>query len=226
MLLGAAGAVVGLLGTDAEQLELTRLAAVDAGARGAVVECADVRDLDAMEAAAERIASAFGGLDGLVHAAGINAPTSLQQTSLSEWREVIDVNLTGTFIACKAFFPQIRQSDTGAIVLLSSVQSRLGGRSSQYAASKAGVEGLMRSFAKEAAADGVRVNVVAPGGTETPFAQKYWSHGTRERLASDTLIGRVAQPNEVAEAILFLLSPGSSYITGSTLHVNGGLYVN
>lgn len=226
ILLGEAGANVALLGRNPEQLELTRRAALDAGANEVVVEPADVRDLDAMEAAAARISTTFGGLDGLVHAAGINAPTSLQETALSEWCDVIAVNLTGTFVTCKAFIPQIRQSEQGSIVLLSSVQSRLGGRSSQYAASKAGVEGLMRSFAKEASADKVRVNAVAPGGTETPFAQRYWSSGTRDRLTTDTLIGRVAAPNEVAEAIAFLLSPKASYITGSTVHVNGGLYVD
>lgn len=84
----------------------------------------------------------------------------------------------------------------------------------------------MRSFAREASKSDIRVNAVAPAGTETPFAEKYWSQGTRERLIEDSLVGRVAEPEEVAEAIAFLLSPQSSYITGSTLHVNGGLYVN
>jgi len=178
-----------------------------------------------VESAAERVRSEFGGLNGLVHSAAAHAPTGLIDTPLSVWEEIIHTNLTGTFIVCKAFMPLLLAHSDGSVVLLSSVTSQLGGRSPQYAASKAGVEGLMRSLAREVSPQGVRVNAVAPGGTDTGFAERYWSPDTRSGVISNSLLGRVAHPAEIATAIVFLLSTDSSYVTGTTVHVNGGLYL-
>lgn len=121
ILLGREGASLGLIGTNQPRLEAAREEVLAAGAPAAVIEQLDVRDLEAMERVAESLAGELGSIDGLVHSAGINSPTSLEATPLEVWREVIDVNLTGAFVACKAFFPLVRQSARGSIVLLSSV---------------------------------------------------------------------------------------------------------
>lgn len=183
----------------------------------------DVSDYDGMVVCFDSLMSSLGGLDILVNSAGINNPKGTLATSISEWKEVIDINLTGVFICCKLAAKIMSEQRNGNIINISSVQSRNGGRSPQYSASKAGVEGITRSLSREMAQYNVRVNSLAPAGTETNFAKKYWSEGTREGLIKQSLVGRVADPEEVAEPILFLASDAASYITGSTLHVNGGL---
>jgi len=186
----------------------------------------DVSKYDQMTDCYNKIMELWGGLDILVNCAGINNPKGTLATDISEWKEVIDINLTGVFICCKLAAKIMSGQKSGNIINISSVQSRNGGRSPQYSASKAGVEGITKSLSREMAKFNVRVNSLAPAGTETDFAKKYWSEGTRESLIKQSLIGRVALPEEIAEPILFLASEASSYITGSTLHVNGGLLLN
>ena len=168
----------------------------------------------------------FKRLDILVNCAGINIPKGILETSLDEWREVIEINLTGTFICCKLAAEIMARQGEGNIINVSSIQAKIGGRSPQYSASKAGVEGLTKSLARELSQVNVRVNAVAPGATETGFARKYWSSQVRERLRLGTLVGRIAQPDEIANVIVFLASPAASYITGATIHVNGGAFLN
>lgn len=187
---------------------------------------ADVSDFSQMKTCFKELIDRFGRLDILVNSAGINNPKGTLETTVDEWREVIDINLSGVFICCKLGAEIMARQKEGNIINISSVQSRIGGRSPQYSASKAGVEGLTKSLAREMSKFNVRVNSVAPGGTETDFAKKYWSATTRDMLKQQALLGRVANPEEVANVIAFLASSESSYITGSTIHVNGGLFLN
>jgi len=183
----------------------------------------DVSQYDQMVECFDKLVKAFGGLDVIVNSAGINNPKGTLAADISEWKEVIDINLTGVFICCKLAAKIMSVQKSGNIINISSVQARQGGRSPQYSASKAGVEGITKSLSREMSKFNVRVNSLAPAGTETEFAQKYWSEGTREGLIKQSLVGRVALPEEIADGILFLASDASSYITGNTLPVNGGL---
>ena len=219
----AAGAKVAILARTESDLDLAANEIEVASGKRPLVLVGDVSNHDVMVSCFDKLISSFGGLDIIVNSAGINNPKGTIATDISEWKEVIDINLTGVFICCKLAAQIMSKQGYGNIINISSVQSRNGGRSPQYSASKAGVEGITRSLSREMAKYNVRVNSLAPAGTETNFAQKYWSEGTREGLIKQSLVGRVATPEEVADPILFLASDNSSYITGSTLHVNGGL---
>lgn len=219
----AAGAKVAILARTESDLDLAANEIEVASGKRPLVLVGDVSNYDVMVSCFDKLISNFGGLDIIVNSAGINNPKGTIATDISEWKEVIDINLTGVFICCKLAAQIMSKQGYGNIINISSVQSRNGGRSPQYSASKAGVEGITRSLSREMAKYNVRVNSLAPAGTETNFAQKYWSEGTREGLIKQSLVGRVATPEEVADPILFLASDNSSYVTGSTLHVNGGL---
>jgi NAD(P)-dependent dehydrogenase (short-subunit alcohol dehydrogenase family) len=225
-LLAELGADVGLVARTAEDVRATATVISAETGASCVPLPGDVSDFVAMQKRFQELVARFGRLDILVNSAGINNPKGTRETSVEEWQEVIDVNLTGVFVCCKLGAEIMAEQNTGSIINVSSVQSRIGGRSPQYSASKAGVEGLTKSLAREMAKFSVRVNAVAPGGTETDFAKQYWSEGTREMLCKQALVGRVAEPEEVARVIVFIASPDASYITGSTIHVNGGLFLN
>jgi len=194
-------------------------AAAELGPRTAAVP-ADVRDAAALAAACDRAAADFGGLDILVNSAGILRDRSLRKMTAAEWQDVIDTNLTGTFNACQAAVERLR--DGGRIVNIASVSAFVGffGQAN-YAASKAGVVGLTKVLAREVAKRGITVNAVAPGVVLTEMGLAI-PEPTREAMLPLIPLGRFAEPREVAEAVLFLASPMASYITGQTLHVNGG----
>jgi 3-oxoacyl-[acyl-carrier protein] reductase len=184
----------------------------------------DVRDYDGLrDAYIGFTEGSESELRFLINCAGINVPTALTTSAVADWDAVIGTNLTGTFFSCKAAAALLAVG--GVVVNVSSTQAHLGGRSTQYAASKAGVEGMSRSMARELASRKIRVNCVAPGASETAMAA-CWDESTRARLAEQTLVGRISKSTEIADAILFLLSGAATYITGSVLHVNGGAYLN
>jgi 3-oxoacyl-[acyl-carrier protein] reductase len=193
-----------------------------AGSPRAEAAAVDVRDFDRLADRYERFARRYGSVRALVNCAGINIPSSLTRGTRHDWDEVIGVNLTGTYHSCKAFLPVA--ADPSAIVNVSSLQARKGGRSPQYAASKAGVEALTRVLARELA-PAVRVNTVAPGPVETGMSAT-WDQHMRDALRDATLLGRIAEPGEVASAIHFLLGPGASFITGTTIGVDGGAFLD
>ena len=221
-----AGASVGILARTEDVLKETAEEIEKKTGRKVSILVADVSNYEQTKKCFDEFVKEYGGLDILVNSAGTNNPKGTLATEIEEWKEVIDVNLTGTFICCKFAAQIMSEQKSGNIINISSVQARNGGRSPQYSASKAGVEGITKSLSREMAQFNVRVNSLAPAGTETDFAKKYWSPGTRESLEKQSLLGRVAMPEEVASCILFLASDDSSYITGSTLHVNGGLLLN
>lgn len=181
---------------------------------------ADVRDPTALAAAFDAAIGRFGGLDILVNNAGILRDRTVRKMTATEWQDVIDTNLTGTFNACRAAADRL--GDGGRIVNVSSLSAAVGffGQAN-YAASKAGVVGLTKVLARECARRGVTVNAVAPGVVLTEMGRSI-PEETRTAMLANVPLGRFAEPREIAEAVLFLASPMASYITGQTLHVNGG----
>jgi NAD(P)-dependent dehydrogenase (short-subunit alcohol dehydrogenase family) len=178
---------------------------------------ADVTDEAAVGRAIERASDAMGGIDGLVSAAGVMMRGGVLEIGLQEWRRVIDVNLTGSFIVVRACLPFMRQAPAASIVTLGSAQGLLPNvpNRTAYAASKGGLVNLTRALAAELAPK-IRVNCVCPGLVDTPMAD-----GVRGNVCNYAL-GRIAEPMEIANAILFLTSYESSYVTGATLAADGG----
>ncbi len=183
----------------------------------------DITDWDQAQQAVARAASEFGGLDGLVNAAGIFGGGTMLETDLATFRTVLEVNLLGLFAVCKASAPYLLKEARASIVNIASGVAILpfAGQSA-YAASKGGVMTLTKVLAQELAPT-VRVNSVCPGAVDTPMtAPMYSSNSVKDQIASRYALRRTGQPNELAEAILFLTSDAASFITGIALPVDGG----
>lgn len=183
--------------------------------------------------AVARAIDTYGRLDHLVTAAGIQRYGDAVETSIDTWDEVFDVNVRGVFLAARAALPSIR-TRKGTVTLISSVQATATQNSVvAYTASKGALNAMCRAMAVDEAAHGVRVNSIAPGSVDTPMlraAATMWSDGTPEgveRTIADWgtmhALGRVAQPDEIGEAVSFLASDAASFVTGAELRVDGGL---
>ena len=198
------------------------------GARVSAIAADLASEPEARRAVDETLAS-FGSLHSLVNVAGVRLYTPLAAADAKEWELILGVNVLATAYCCKAALPSLRSAGRGTIVNVSSlygVKGRAG--MGQYDTTKAAVLGFTRALAVEEAPRGIRVNAVCPGGTITPFhiraaAAKGVSEAElRAQRTEDNLLGRWAEPREVAYAILFLACDESSYITGSTLMVDAG----
>ena len=178
--------------------------------------------------ALERVVEVSGRLDVLVNSAGILGIGTAEDTSLEQWHRVLDVNLTGVFLGCRAAVPHMRRSGGGAIVNLSSFAGLRGlvGMVS-YATSKGGVITLTQSLAKDHATEGIRVNAVCPGSVNTPMIAAVLAasddpEARRARTIEGYLIERLGEPAEIAATIAYLASEDASFITGQALSVDGG----
>jgi len=186
----------------------------------AIARAADVSDPGAVEALMRGIGSEWGGIDILVNNAGILRDRTIAKMTLDEWREVLDVNLSGVFHCCKWGLEILR--DGGAIVSMGSLSAEAGFHGqSNYAAAKAGVQGLTRALSRECARRSIRVNAVAPGLIDTSMAASI-PESVRAEMRRAIPWRRFGQVQEVADAVLFLCSPLAGYITGHTLQVDGG----
>lgn len=225
-LLRARGAAVVFCTHDESTLDdANELLADDPSVLGTV---ADVRSSEDVHRLMDTAVKSYGGLDMLVCSAGIQTYGTVESTSEEEWLGVLDVNLNGIFRAAKYAVPHIRARGGGAIVNVSSIQgitplSHVVG----YAVSKAGIDALTKSMATDHAADGIRVNSVAPGPVATSL-QVVGSNRPPEFDVPPTTppagrAGRIAAPEEIAELIVFLVSPAASYITGSIYMADGGM---
>lgn len=206
---------------------------VRGGGRAASV-VGPIDDPSTAESAAELAIQEFGRLDTLVTSAGIQRYGDIASTTLEQWREVMDVNLTGAFLACHFAMPHLRRSPAGSVVVVASVQ----GTATQaqvvaYTASKGGLLSMVRAMAVDEAVHGVRVNSVSPGSVDTPMlraAATDFSDGTPagvEKVLANWgtahALGRVARAEEVGEVISFLAGPRASFVTGADIRVDGGL---
>jgi NAD(P)-dependent dehydrogenase (short-subunit alcohol dehydrogenase family) len=210
-LFAAEGAVLTLIDRNAEALaESAR------DSRGHAFEV-DVTDEASVRRAVEQGASAMGGIDGVVNAAGITMRGSVLDVGIAEWRRVIEVNLTGAYIVVRCCLPWLMQTPFATIVNISSGQGLLPNSPNRtaYAASKGGVINLTRALAAELAPT-IRANTICPGLVDTPMAE-----GVKGNIGNYAL-QRLADPVEIARAILFLTSTESSYVTGAALAVDGG----
>jgi 3-oxoacyl-[acyl-carrier protein] reductase len=184
----------------------------------------DVCRPDSVRALGERLAGLT--VKGLVNTAGVVELGTIADVDEGRWQRVIDVNLSGTYRCCRALVPLLAASGGGAIVNLASVSGRTRSiySSPGYVASKAGVIGLTMVLAAQEAGRGVRVNCVAPGIVDTPMLSAY-SDEQRGRMRDAVPLGRFASAGEVAASIVYLLSEDASYVTGQTLNVNGGQFM-
>lgn len=210
-LFAAEGAALTLLDRNAQGLH-----AVAREIQAHVFE-ADVCDEDSIARAVAQGAAAMGGIDGVVNAAGVMLRGSVLEVDVAQWRRVLEINLTGTYIVVRCCLPWLKQAAQASIVNLGSGQSLLPNTPdlSAYSASKGGVLNLTRALAAELAPS-VRANTVCPGLVDTPMAE-----GVQGNVGNYAL-RRLAQPEEIARAILFLTSDESSYVTGAALAVDGG----
>ena len=171
---------------------------------------------------ADRVKQEAGGLDVLVHAAGIVRDAVLWKMDPDDWTAVLRTNLDSAFHLLRAFAPLLRESEAGAVVLIGSINGERGKfGQANYAASKAGLIALARTAARELGRFGVRVNVVAPGLIRTPMTDGLPEDVTRHAV-EETALGRIGEPGDVARAVLFLCTPLSGHVTGQVLRVDGG----
>lgn len=217
--LHAAGASVGLSGTRAEPLAAL---AADLGSRAHVLPC-DLSNPEEVEALPKAAAAAMGAVDVLVNNAGITRDGLVLRMSDDDWQAVLDVNLTAAFRLSRGVLRGMMKARWGRIVNITSVVGT-GGNPGQanYAAAKAGLVGMSKSLAGEVASRGITVNCVAPGFIATAMTEKLTDE-QKKGLLSGVPAGRMGEASEVAAAVLYLASTEAGYVTGATLHVNGGM---
>ena len=217
--LHGAGASVAVSGSRRERLKAL---ADELGERYAALPC-DLADAEAASGLVARAEEALGGLDVLVNNAGIARDALALRMKEEDWRRVLDVNLTAAFLLSRAALRGMMRRRSGRIVSVGSVVGAAGNAGqANYAASKAGLVGMSKALAAEAAARGVTVNCVAPGLVDTAMTRGLPAPA-RERMTAAIPLGRAGTGEEVAAAVLFLASDEAAYITGQTLHVNGGM---
>jgi 3-oxoacyl-[acyl-carrier protein] reductase len=181
----------------------------------------DISNSAELNAAMDEIVTEFGGLDAVIAGAGVASQKKLLEVSEEELERVLSINVIGTFFTVQAAYRHFAQNGRGGrIVVISSLAASVGGvfAGPHYSASKAAVEGLVRAVAKEGARQQILINAVAPGVTATPMTTEFGYSDDQFPL------GRVAQPDDIAGAAIFLCSDSARYITGITMHVNGGMY--
>ncbi|MEO9865109.1 MAG: 3-oxoacyl-[acyl-carrier-protein] reductase [Yoonia sp.] len=213
-----AGATVALSGTRVEPLE-----ALAAELERAHVLPCNLSDADAVNALTKQAVEAMGSVDILVNNAGITRDNIFMRMSEEEWSSVLEVNLTSTMRLCKGAIRGMMKSRWGRIINISSVVGATGNPGqANYAASKAGMVGMSKSIAYEVASRGITVNCIAPGFITTPMTEKL-TDDQKSGILNNVPAGRMGDPAEIGAAVLYLASNEAGYMTGTTLHVNGGM---
>lgn len=223
-LLGSAGATVVGTATSEKGAEAITTYLREAGiaGKGMVLNVADKASIDTVVKA---VGDEFGGISILVNNAGITRDNLLMRMKDDEWDDIINTNLTSVYRMSKACLRGMTKAKKGRIISISSVVGASGNAGqTNYAAAKAGLVGFSKSLAREIGSRNVTVNVVAPGFIDTDMTREL-SEDQRNNLLHGIPLGRLGQPAEIAGAVLFLASPLGAYVTGETIHVNGGMYM-
>ena len=217
--LHGAGASVALSGTREEPLKAL---AAELGDRAHVLPC-NLSDAEAVDALPKQAIEAMGALDILVNNAGITRDQLFMRMSDDEWQSVLDVNLTSTMRLCRGVMRPMMKARWGRIINISSIVGATGNPGqANYAASKAGMVGMTKSIAYEVASRGITANAIAPGFIATAMTDKL-TEEQKEKINVQIPAARMGQPEEIAAAVLYLASAEAAYVTGATLHVNGGM---
>ncbi len=194
-------------------------------AMGGVGKVLNVTDGAAVEALIDAITAEFGTISILVNNAGITRDQLLMRMKDDDWSAILDTNLSSVFRTSKAVMRSMMKARKGRIINIASVIGVTGNAGqSNYAAAKAGIIGFSKSLAKEVGSRGITVNVIAPGFIETDMTQSM-PQAQKEIMMGQIALGRFGAPQDIADAVAFLASPAAAYITGQTLHVNGGMYM-
>lgn len=218
---GIGSAVVDLLARAGARVASVDLPESAAGEDADGFGC-DLADADAVAGLLQEVRARFGGLDILVHCAGITRDAVLWKMAPEDWSRVLGVNLDSAFYLLHEAVPLMRDRGGGAVVLISSINGERGKfGQANYAASKAGLIGLARTAARECGNFGIRVNALAPGLIETAMTAALPKE-ILQRAVDETALGHLGQPEDVARAVLFLVSPLSGHVTGQVLRVDGG----
>jgi 3-oxoacyl-[acyl-carrier protein] reductase len=222
--LAADGLRVLMVDLDARRLDQ---AAREIGAR-AIPLVLDVSDPAAVDRVAEQVARGHGTVEVLVNNAGLLSNNKAAETTPEEWRRLMAVNLDGAFYLSRAFLPAMADGGWGRIVNICSLAMKTGGLTAgtAYTASKGGLAALTLCLAREAAADGVTVNAVAPAYIKTPMVTEQLNEDQRRRLLAEIPVGRFCEAEEVAHLVRFLVAPLSGFITGEIVDINGGLHLD
>jgi NAD(P)-dependent dehydrogenase (short-subunit alcohol dehydrogenase family) len=219
------GARVAILDLDPDVIK----AAVHELGSSSVGYSCDVRSPEACERTVDSIIQTFGHVDILINNAGVSQPYRLMESTMEDYDLVMDVSLRGAFNMSRAVVPHLRARRSGVIVNMGSIAAQRGGGvlgGPHYAAAKGATQTLAKAMARELAPDGIRVNAVAPGLVDTELLVGKLTDEGRQTAITATPLGRLALPQDIANACLFLSSDLSSYVTGVVLDVNGGLHIH
>lgn len=223
--LGNAGATVVGTATTEEGAQSISAAFKEAGIKGRGAQL-NVTDPAAVDKTLADIEQEFGAIAILVNNAGITQDNLLMRMKDAEWDAVIDTNLKSVFRLSRAVLRGMMKARTGRIINITSVVGASGNPGQvNYSAAKAGVSGLTRSLAREIGSRGITVNCIAPGFIDTDMTRAL-PEQQRDALLTQIPLGRLGRPEDIAAATVYLASPGAAYVTGTTLHVNGGMYMN
>lgn len=220
--MGNLGAAVVLADQDLPSAEAGALAIEGAGGR-AMAMALDVRQAADWQAVVHEAVQRYGPLTVLVNNAGFDRPGGVAKLGRDDFEAVLEVHLTSCLLGMQSMLPVFAQAGQGSIVNVSSVYAKIGGQGeAAYSAAKAGMVGLTKSAAREMARQGVRVNCVLPGLTDTPAIRALMSDKIKAKLLAETPLRRMAQPGEIANVIAFMASSEASFVTGAAWEVSGG----